>query len=604
MKEEDIRAWTDSGSTGSNPIHCFQFHSDMSKATAADSTVELFVLEQDTCPYCEGLLSGVDFPLYVVPDGGGGIWLPVRPCTDCGRRYGSLEAFLVEARRGGNDPSEIAGFSDWRGELELRVREPVEGELLSWEEYRASDTEFVAEREAGEIEEESGALRIDELGDLPRGRDDWAMGWREGVPLRSGDDDAETLVLALVVDGDGKVRARAPFPAPPSSRQMAGLAEEAALEPEGLREASRPYRLLAGDGVDAAEVEDLLGGTIWVKDGKRPPLVLRLDEQAEKGWQQGSDSDPSFLVGAPPEEVRRFYEAAERVLAGGFWDRFDPEGMIGVRLRDRWHYLLPPDAERGRLALPVFEDWLHAAAYRHNPGHRYAPEVEPDPWIEPEEASTPMDRIVLRRETAMTLGDRTVLEEFGIRPFPPGWWPAAERLHVRNELRRPERDLAFYADLLEALAEVLEVREGEITSLSRTVSVSERDVRLVYPAGGGEVMPTSAGVRFVLEAGEAHRPYERVEVDASTETDLEEVVRQVRGISPEVGFRVEALWKSRVRIYLHELAVSDHPSAPLPVGLLARLDGLRAQIDGTLQPVEVKLVQEVPFEEPAVRMET
>lgn len=604
----------------------------MSPSATDESTLELFEVDQDPCPHCGSALTRGQWPLAVDTASGGRIWIPVRPCSGCGRRFAGLVAFLEETQIAGHDPSNLEAFADWRGKLDLRVRRAEEG-VVSWKEYRREREERVGGVETTAAKE-ARPLRLGELRDLPRGRQSWALGWRDEVPVRTDDGVLpETVVLALVVDEEGKVRAREAFPHRPVAADMARLLERAVLEPEDERERTRPRRVFAGEGVDAAAVEDRLGETIYLKDGKQPELVLRLDREEKKGWETeegaaeapGTDPGPSagddrrkedarraredevgvpsFLAGEPDEQVRRFHDAAERVLAEEFWSRFEPGSLLGVRLRDRWRYLRLPDPWGGGFSILIFEDWLQVAAFGHNPGDRYAPGIQPDPFVMPAVAVAPIDRIVGRPVEELGGADRSVLKELDISPVPPDWTLAVDRRPSIHELEPPEHDLAFYADLLEVLARVLENRDGDVAALHRPVSLESEDVCLAYPPRGRKALPDVPGVRFVLESGDRDRLYERIEIDAPPETDLEEIVRLVRGIGPQPGFRVRALMKSSTRIYLHELAVSSHPSLPVPVGHLSEEAWLYADVRGSHQPVEVRpLEKEVP-EEVEVRIE-
>ncbi len=406
-------------------------------------------------------------------------------CHTCQRRCGLLDDLnhLLDII---DWPSEVVdSFSDKGSGLDVYVvDDPHEG-LMPWSTYRLLERKrsTTSPEDVREIPEAAVLA-------LPQSHEMWQVAERPLDWIRTQNGQLVLSYLTVITDEDGLVVHSILNPVRRLSgpKLLSGL-HEAMMHAEVLTHPQRP-RTIAN--ADANVLQSILPALNRVGIGG----VVRSTPLADEALSAAIsairlDEHPPLLEDVSSRALSQFTEAARAYFALVPWERLVGNNYIAVQLDGGpWRYLNIIGHLHEEFGLNVFDSWLQLCRFLHNQPDEHEFD-QPDAIFRPIAAAGHLEALSLDPLEEFNPDDADRLIQEGLRPIsiPHEHWhgfPSIKRIDA-NGYQQPERSLAFFQTLLQGLTNAIKNRkQASIRSIQKTLKISDRKVRFIYPATGIE----------------------------------------------------------------------------------------------------------------------
>lgn len=422
-------------------------------------------------------------------------------CSASRRWYGLLETLFDMLEEEGWAPGEVDGFllngTPVRTGLYL---DPQQG-FVAWSDFHERAAQFAQT-------EDKPPPPADEVRALEQRSTIWEIAWAPVTWVGPSEEEIQLLYAALVHDSAGHIRALTMHEGtPPDADALDELIRRAAGAPSSPGTPIRPSILRVADSESAPVLRDVAATfDIRLETAPTPQAENALADLTDHLM---PDLPPPFLIEAPDEEVRAFFEAAESFFKTEPWTRFEGHKYLGVQFADGpWHYANVMGQIEESPGIAVFDDWLHVCRLHHNQpsffDHVLSEMEGRSAYSSSLEIAGAAEAVTLDPIAMIHPKDAAYLYELGIEPIEQHLYPLPHRFMARNGepvQAAPTVSLDKYAALMDAIRIALDRRRATpVTSIKTTLDVHGHGVSLRYPSYGQErPLDGPAGAQLVIK---------------------------------------------------------------------------------------------------------
>lgn len=404
-------------------------------------------------------------------------------CSNSGRWYGLLADLHAILDEQSWSYSDIESFRINETTVKTGVYMGPQQGTVPWPDFRDQASQTLMARD-------EPPPSLEEVRTLEQRPTTWEMAWRPVGWVGSSDEEAVLLHAALVHDSAGHIRAMTLHRSVPAAEQLEELMRRAAGTPTPPGTPIRPTRLRLADADAARDLTGIMDElNIHIEMGTAPQAEQALTDLIDH---LGPDLPPPFFRDVPADEVRAYFETANRFFQSEPWIRFDGHKFLGFQFEDGpWYYANVMGQMEESPGLAVFDDWIQLCRFVHNQPSFFEnllAEIEGfSSILSAVEAAGAVEAITLDLLPALHPEDAAFLQNVDIPPIRDHFYPLPYRYDAEAGAVKPQRSPSEYRALMEAILIALERRRATpVTSIKTTLDVAGRTVSLRYPANGTE----------------------------------------------------------------------------------------------------------------------